>query len=198
MTSPRQQQANRQNARKSTGPKTESGKQRAARNALRHGLSVASLSDACWQPEVLAFARSLVPEDTSSVLKECALDFASAQIDVLRVKLVRAALLKTALADEHFMPARQRRILEQVMAAREDLPRGSYERLVASLSRRPEGDDRLALILSEMGRKLVGLERYHRRALSRRRRAMRAFDLAARKSPQVPERTVGPSENTEP
>jgi hypothetical protein len=38
MTSPRQIEANRGNARKSTGPITEEGKQRSRRNAVRHGL----------------------------------------------------------------------------------------------------------------------------------------------------------------
>lgn len=38
MTSKKQIRANRQNAQKSTGPKSKSGKQRAARNAIKHGL----------------------------------------------------------------------------------------------------------------------------------------------------------------
>ena len=39
MTSIRQIEANRRNAIRSTGPKTEDGKHRSRRNALRHGLS---------------------------------------------------------------------------------------------------------------------------------------------------------------
>jgi hypothetical protein len=39
MTSERQRAANRENARKSTGPKSQAGKARASRNALRHGLT---------------------------------------------------------------------------------------------------------------------------------------------------------------
>ena len=37
MTSPKQVQANRENARLSTGPRTEEGKERTARNAIKHG-----------------------------------------------------------------------------------------------------------------------------------------------------------------
>jgi len=36
--SPRQREANRRNAQKSTGPTTEAGKERASRNAIKHGI----------------------------------------------------------------------------------------------------------------------------------------------------------------
>jgi hypothetical protein len=39
MTSLRQIESNRRNALRSTGPKTEAGKQRSSKNAVRHGLT---------------------------------------------------------------------------------------------------------------------------------------------------------------
>jgi hypothetical protein len=45
MTSWRQFQANRLNALKSTGPRTEEGKRTSRRNALRHGLTADTVID---------------------------------------------------------------------------------------------------------------------------------------------------------
>src|SRR5947209_2481031 len=51
MTSFRQLEANRQNALKSTGPKSEAGKQRSRRNALKHGFTAESVIEPLEYPE---------------------------------------------------------------------------------------------------------------------------------------------------
>jgi hypothetical protein len=51
MTSVRQLEANRHNALKSTGPKTEDGKQRSRRNALRHGFTAETVIEPLENPE---------------------------------------------------------------------------------------------------------------------------------------------------
>jgi hypothetical protein len=51
MTSVRQLEANRHNALKSTGPKTEDGKQRSRRNALRHGFTAETVVEPLENPE---------------------------------------------------------------------------------------------------------------------------------------------------
>ena len=38
MTSERQMKANRENVKKTTGPRTRNGKSRSSKNALKHGL----------------------------------------------------------------------------------------------------------------------------------------------------------------
>jgi hypothetical protein len=63
MTSFRQIEANRQNALKSTGPKTEDGKQHSRRNALRHGFTAETVIEPLEHPEVYqAFEDAIVSE----------------------------------------------------------------------------------------------------------------------------------------
>jgi hypothetical protein len=62
MTSYRQIEANRRNSLKSTGPRTEVGKQQSRRNAVRHGLTaetvIGTLEDAedYWEFEAAVIA----------------------------------------------------------------------------------------------------------------------------------------------
>jgi hypothetical protein len=51
MTSLRQLEANRRNALKSTGPKTEDGKQQSRRNAIKHGLTAETVIEPLENPE---------------------------------------------------------------------------------------------------------------------------------------------------
>ena len=51
MTSYRQIEANRRNALKSTGPKTEAGKQASRGNAIRHGLTAETVLSALEDAE---------------------------------------------------------------------------------------------------------------------------------------------------
>jgi hypothetical protein len=51
MTSLRQIEANRHNALKSTGPRTQTGKEQSRRNALRHGLTAETVIEPLEDPE---------------------------------------------------------------------------------------------------------------------------------------------------
>jgi hypothetical protein len=63
MTSLRQIEANRRNARKSTGPRTEAGKERARRNAIRHGLTAETAIEPLENPDdYKAFEMSITAE----------------------------------------------------------------------------------------------------------------------------------------
>jgi hypothetical protein len=63
MTSLRQIEANRHNAIKSTGPKTENGKQQSRRNALKHGFTADTVLEPLENPdEYRAFEDAIVSE----------------------------------------------------------------------------------------------------------------------------------------
>jgi len=63
MTSLRQIEANRDNALKSTGPKTEEGKQRSRRNALRHGFTAETVIEPLEsRDEYRAFEAAILSE----------------------------------------------------------------------------------------------------------------------------------------
>jgi hypothetical protein len=63
MTSLRQIEANRLNALKSTGTKTESGKQQSRRNALRHGFTAETIIEPLENPDAYrTFEDAIVSE----------------------------------------------------------------------------------------------------------------------------------------
>jgi hypothetical protein len=60
MASDKQIIANQKNARRSTGPRTESGKRRSRRNAIRHGLTAETVIDILEDPaDYRAFERAI-------------------------------------------------------------------------------------------------------------------------------------------
>jgi len=69
MTSLKQLRANRRNALKSTGPKTEDGKQQSRCNAIRHGLTAETVIEPLEDPE--ESARMPPVYDASSLLTQC-------------------------------------------------------------------------------------------------------------------------------
>lgn len=78
MTSDRQKAANRLNAQNSTGPKSETGRKRAALNALRHGLTT-PLDSTAWATKLGAIESLLVLEGLCGVeareLALCLVDY---------------------------------------------------------------------------------------------------------------------------
>jgi hypothetical protein len=82
VTSERKIRANRANARASTGPKTVRGRSRAARNALRHALSLSVYSDPALSEEVETLAQKIVATDANAEKQELAHRIAEAQIDL--------------------------------------------------------------------------------------------------------------------
>jgi hypothetical protein len=93
LKSARRLAANRRNARRSTGPKTASGKLSAARNGLRHGLSVPVFADPVLAGEIAELAERLANGSADPRMRELAVPVAAAQVDVKRVRHARNALV---------------------------------------------------------------------------------------------------------
>jgi hypothetical protein len=91
MPSERQVAANRRNAQKSTGPRSESGKKRSSKNAFVHGLSVPMTSAS--KAQVKDLSRQFAGDTTSAKILVLAEAAAEAQLDLERVRKVRAAII---------------------------------------------------------------------------------------------------------
>ena len=181
MSSERKITANRANARASTGPKTARGRFHAARNALRHALSLPVYSDPVLAEGVEALAREIIGTDSNPEIQELARRIAEAQIDLRRVRHARHQLISQALSDpDDDSETRNRqkdalvRRCVRVAGPFTPIPDG----VVGFLDPKPEGPSEFATILMDKACQLLAMDRYERRALSRRKFAIRDFDEA--------------------
>ena len=182
MTTASKIHANRANARASTGPKTADGRARSARNALRHALSLPVYSNPALSEEVETLAREIAGPSAVAETKELARRVAEAQIDLRRVRYARYQLLSRALADPYYEPRENTRNKVALLRSllQKNAPDLPVENLVA-LNSTPQGPHKFATILSQVAKQLLAMDRYERRALSRRKSAIRAFDATCRR-----------------
>jgi hypothetical protein len=133
MSSDRQIAANQNNAQKSTGPRSEAGREVSRSNARRHGLAIEIGNDPAFQDDIERLSHALASD--AQFARAHARETAEAEIDLLRIRKIRAWLFEA----NYFADAAP-----------------------------SDG-------LVELNKNLTKLERYERRAFSRRKRALRGM-----------------------
>jgi len=180
----RQLAANRLNALRSTGPRSDRGKRRASRNSYRHGLSVESGGDDLGAIEDLA--RKIAGPDADPIGMELARHAAEAELTVRRISQTKTRLINRILTFGEFqiqepsIPKMPRRDLWNYL---------EMCRLTETFPRPPDGSKTLPKQLSarvaEAIRRALSalnvLEKYELRAAGRRDAAVRR--LLARGTP---------------
>jgi len=200
VTSARKVAANRNNGRKSRGPRTAAGKVKASRNALRHGLSTISYDNPAVAPDIEQMAKAICAGDPDPLLFEQAVQIAETALVLRCVSAERVAVIErlrkgTAIAlakGDNSMALAKATVKESELAWDElDRIRARFgiidefapphvydemERLPpqigwpTTIAERDETD-----ALCEAVPDLERLARYERRALSRRKRALERF-----------------------
>lgn len=173
MTTTKQLRANRRNASVSTGPKTDAGKARSGRNALRHGLAIPIWSDPIRAAEIEALADRIAGQDSTPEVLGLARAVAEAQIDLSRIRMARRQMIEPGFSSTAYVPQRPWR--RKGNAGRElmEPPQRPATRKLLEILHGPPTPEKLALVLADRCGELEQIDRYERRASSRLNSAIR-------------------------
>src|SRR5476649_2609684 len=119
MTTDKQIAANRSNAQKSTGPKTDDGKLRSRQNAFRHGLSAQTVISLVEKADEYADFETLIIADyePQTTIERVLVE----RLTSLLWRLRRAVTMETGLLDIQGKAIRDRRNREQQKAQNDKL-----------------------------------------------------------------------------
>ena len=158
ISSQRRIAANKRNADSSTGPLTASGKQRASRNAIKHGLSVSIRYQCNAANEIETLALAIAGVNSTRLRLQAARDVAEAELELRRLQEFRLALIEVEAA--------------KIVASKKAM--GDQQKA----SDEPATDDTARAYMQALP-VLAKLERYERRAWSRHWRAIHVYARVA-------------------
>jgi hypothetical protein len=180
MASERQRVANRRNARKSTGPKSEGGKRRSSQNARRHGLTTPP------SPDLVRFHYRLILGDDAAELVpltadprlQAARSLAEAEARLERARAAEEAFL-VAVEEGRHLDDHLKQVSEEIRRRWQEVKGVSPEvsrLLLASKGQVPYKETRKVTVTWEsVAARLRTLLRYRREAEVRRRKALREW-----------------------
>jgi hypothetical protein len=176
MTSDRQIAANRRNAHRSTGPRSDAGRKRSGRNSLRHGLAAAGTVNAERIKHIERLARDIAGDSNDSVTLECARAIAEAEFDLAQIRRVKAALISRVIAFGEVAEASDWQLIAEAKRFFRALDRGELIRPKLEAPAMPKTEpERTAEAVRRALPELIKLDRYERRAAVRRARSLRTF-----------------------
>lgn len=150
MSSARKIASNRRNTVSSTGPRTATGKLRSSRNALRHGLAISVALDPAYAQDIERLANTIAGETSDKARLALSRVAAEAELELSRVRAYRISLINSELA-----------------AIDREAKNGSSD--ADTKDQATSYNEALVRTIDH----LDPLERYERRAFSRRKRAFR-------------------------
>lgn len=152
MATDRQIAANRQNAKRSTGPRSRAGKKRSSRNSFRHGLAAAITANAEGIRLIERLARKIAGTTTDIVALRCSQGVAQAEFDLTQVRRIKVALMSRV----------------ELTGGTPNVSSGGEE--TPGVPTTPP--DAIADAIREALSELIRFDRYEQRAAARRARAL--------------------------
>jgi hypothetical protein len=187
--------ANRRNAQRSSGPKSSAGKARVARNATWHSLAARIVAGTPATERVRQVADAMIGNGPRTEASEAfARIAAEAQQTIEQVAGVRASIFElTQPTVRSYRRTRVQRVLVQIkrnlaglkpeaaelvgkQTIQSFLDLIAFKEAEESLWQPETETERQVVVLQEVAARLLRLDRYERRALSRRRRALLELD----------------------
>jgi hypothetical protein len=168
MSTDRKIATNQANSRLSTGPRTQAGKERSSRNSWRHGLAASLENENARSADIECLAQALARASSEPNRLKLARRVAEAEHDVLRVRSARVALITLQLGARSCDP-------HDVGQAEDDADRNEHDRgPTVQFSDNADRACEASAILAALPQ-ILKLDRYERRALSRRKQAIRSW-----------------------